>query len=334
MSEKLKICIISFDNWHYDNQIIKALERKKIITHHINLGKYKHKNILQRSKNAFYKLFFNKNLKFQKRQEFIIESLTKFGFQDHILVLNPDLIELNFHYKIKQHTKNYMVYLYDSIARSKYPIEHLLEGIFDVIYSFDNDDVLKYNFKKIDNYIYLDKKKNEQKSTFKVMTVSSFDKRFPLFNKIANQLSEFKFSFEFIFVSKNILYKVLKYKLITNDKINGKIKFQSKKVSLEEVKSLYNKSDIILDLVQGYQTGLSFRVFESMALQKKLITNNSNIINFDFYNPNNILVIDSDINFDSSFFITPYEPIPDAIYKKYTLENWVDTIFELKSRIK
>jgi len=151
MPENIKICIISFDNWHYDKEIIIALQKKKINANHINLGKYKHKNIFHRCKNAFFKLFFNKNLKFKKRQEFILETLTKLGFQDHILVLNPDLIEIDFHNKIKQHTNRYIAYLYDSIARSKYPIEHLLKGIFDQIYSFDNDDVLKYNFKKIDN---------------------------------------------------------------------------------------------------------------------------------------------------------------------------------------
>jgi len=48
-----------------------------------------------------------------------------------------------------------------------------------------------------------------------------------------------------------------------------------------------------LDLVQGNQTGLSFRVFEAMALQKKLITDNKAIRNYPFYNPNNILILDS-----------------------------------------
>jgi len=332
MSEKMKITLISFDNWNYDKEIVTALKKKNIDANHIDLGKYKHRNLFERLKNAFFKIVLNKNLKFQKRQEFILETLTKLGTQDYILVLNPDLIDSNSHQEIKKHTKRYISYLYDSIARSKYPIGHLLEGIFDEIFSFDTADVQKYNFKKINNYIYLDK--NTEKPAldykYKVTTVSSFDKRFPLFNALANQLSEQNISFNFIFVSRNIIYKLLKYKQKNNDKVNATLKFRSTKVSLEKTNDLYKNSLIILDLVQGNQTGLSFRVFEAMAMQKKIITDNQSIMNYDFYNPKNIMVISKD-NFkvNSNFFTEPYQPISDDIYNKYTIKTWVENIFNI-----
>ncbi len=332
MSEKMKITLISFDNWNYDKEIVTALKKKNIDANHIDLGKYKHRNLFERLKNAFFKIVLNKNLKFQKRQEFILETLTKLGTQDYILVLNPDLIDSNSHQEIKKHTKRYISYLYDSIARSKYPIGHLLEGIFDEIFSFDTADVQKYNFKKINNYIYLDK--NTEKPAldykYKVTTVSSFDKRFPLFNALANQLSEQNISFNFIFVSRNIIYKLLKYKQKNNDKVNATLKFRSTKVSLEKTNDLYKNSLIILDLVQGNQTGLSFRVFEAMAMQKKIITDNQSIMNYNFYNPKNIMVISKD-NFkvNSNFFTEPYQPISDDIYNKYTIKTWVENIFNI-----
>ena len=87
---------------------------------------------------------------------------------------------------------------------------------------------------------------------------------------------------------------------------------------------------MILDLVRDNQIGLSFRVFEAMAFQKKLITSNKSIKNYDFYNPKNILIVDkSNLVFDNSFFETKYEPLPDDIYRKYTLDSWVENIFEL-----
>lgn len=66
-------------------------------------------------------------------------------------------------------------------------------------------------------------------------------------------------------------------------------------------------------------------------MQNKLITTNPNIIHYDFYNPKNILIIDeTNINFDTTFFTSPYEPIPENIYINYNLENWIETVFDLK----
>ena len=53
-------------------------------------------------------------------------------------------------------------------------------------------------------------------------------------------------------------------------------------------------------------------------MNKKLITTNPDIINYDFYNPNNIHVIDEEnIRFDAEFFNVPYEPIPEYKYNNY-----------------
>ena len=150
-----KICIISFDHWNYDKHIVDQLIANKIDAFHIKIGGFKHKNIRTRMSNSFSKIFLGKNPKIQKRQEHIIEMLEKNGLQDQILVINPEVISLEYHLKIKQFTKKYICYLYDSVERC--PVEHLLHGVFDQIYSFDHDDVKKYGFKQITNYNYLEK---------------------------------------------------------------------------------------------------------------------------------------------------------------------------------
>jgi len=87
-------------------------------------------------------------------------------------------------------------------------------------------------------------------------------------------------------------------------------------------------AEILIDLVRSNQTGLSFRIFEAMALQKKIITNNQSIKEYDFYNSNNILVIDNQVdNIADEFLTKPYKEIPEEIYYKYTLENFINTLF-------
>ena len=338
MSEKQKISVISFDHWNYDKEIVRALNNKNIIATHINFGKYRYKNLWERIRNTLSKVFLNKNPKHFKRQDQIIEKLKILGKQDQILVLNPDLIDLKYHFEIKKHTNRYIAYLYDSVSRSKMPIEHLLNEIFNEIYSFDSFDVEKYNFIKTNNYIYSKKQEIIPKNEIKmqVLNISSFDKRFEKMNNLAYKLNDLGINFKFVFVGKNINFKVLKYKIkgflkkFRFSKINSKIQFSSKKLSLENLNREYLATNIILDLVQENQTGLSFRVFEALALQKKMITDNSTIKNYSFYNPNNILVIDkNNLDFDISFFNVPYEPIPEEIYNDYTIESWVDKVFKL-----
>ena len=58
---------------------------------------------------------------------------------------------------------------------------------------------------------------------------------------------------------------------------------------LEEVKHC----GILLDIIQSGQKALTMRVMESIFMSRKLITNNQDIINYDFYHPNNIFILPS-----------------------------------------
>ena len=86
----MKICVISFDFWGYDAHIVETLKEKGIEANHIKIGAVSYKNFGERLTNLFSKVFLGKNLKYQKRQKFVIEQLDKLGHQDQILVLNTD----------------------------------------------------------------------------------------------------------------------------------------------------------------------------------------------------------------------------------------------------
>jgi hypothetical protein len=323
-----KICIISFDHWNYDKHIVEKLNEKGIHAFHIKIGGYKHKNIGARILNTFSKVILGKNPKIQKRQEYIIEMLEEKGFQDQILVINPEVISLEYHHKIKKFTQKYIAYLYDSVERC--PVEHLLNGIFDEIYSFDKDDVSKYGFKETTNYNYLEKQPIINSNSIKnqVLYIASFDNRLEKVMLLKQAFEKIKVSYKFIIVGKKT--SLFKLKNIFSSTISG-IELRRKRINQNDLKELYSQTQVVLDIVRENQTGLSFRVFEAMAFQKKLITNNTNIMDYNFYNPNNILVIENEnYVFDKVFFDTNYEPLPDEIYYIYTLDNWVKNIFKIK----
>ena len=60
--------------------------------------------------------------------------------------------------------------------------------------------------------------------------------------------------------------------------------------------------------------------------QRKLITTNSDIRHYDFYNESNILIFDDSIDFNSPFFTNNYQDISEEVYKKYSLKNWLNTM--------
>lgn len=324
-----KIAVISLDHWNYDKHIVTKLKSRGIESIHINFGDFKHFSFRDRILNMFSKIFLKKNIKKIKRQEYIIETLKKIGKQDQILVINPELIDRKFHLEIKNHTTRYIAYLYDSVHR--YPVEHLLDGVFDTVFSFDNEDVKKFNFKQTTNYIHLEKKPLNKASFIKqeCFYIGTLDNRLNLLNKIAYKLNELKITFQFIIIRKKTWKEKLFSKTINEIQENG-VLFQSKRINQNEIGKYYDQTNVIFDLVRENQTGLSFRIFEAMSYQKKIITSNKSIINYDFYNTNNILLVnDNNLNIDINFFNKPYQPIPEEIYTKYTLDSWIDTVFEL-----
>jgi len=315
----MKVCLISFDHWGYDKHIIKALQDKNIEAHHINTGsfKYKYPTPFHRVFNFINKFFFKKNIKKLKRDEYVLNELSKLGQQDKILVINPELIPVAIHKKIKTYTPQYIAYLYDSSAR--YPVNHLLDNIFNRIYSFDPDDVAQYNFLPITNYIYLDKKEIKPNNAFKygAFIILSKDERLPVLNALSHKLDEISVPYKFIVVTAK-----------KKEGLNPNITVQKERLSPQEVEGSLDESLVLVDLLRPNQTGLSFRIFEALAYQKKLITTNASVKNYDFYNPQNIMIIDPDtIIIDEAFFKTPYQPLPEAIYNKYTIESWVNSVF-------
>lgn len=317
----MKICLVSFDFWDYDQHIVDVLKKKGVEAHHIKLSTYGHPNFGARLKNTFSKIFLKKNIKNENRQKMILETLKKLGKQDQILVINPEFIEERYHAEIKKFTKKYIAYLYDALARN--PAEKVLP-YFDEVFSFDKNDIQKHGFKETTNYNYLPHKKfRNQENKFDLIYVGSFDERIAMLYEIAKKMENFGKKYHFLIVGKKAWKKRLEQ--------NKNFSFTRKRISHADLPKVYEASKIVLDLVREHQSGLSFRIFEAMALEKKIITTNPFVKNYDFYNPNNILILKDDLsNLDKSFFETDYQELSPKIYNKYTLENWVETVFNLK----
>lgn len=102
----------------------------------------------------------------------------------------------------------------------------------------------------------------------------------------------------------------------------------TRSLSYAEYLECVNQYCILLDIVQSGQEALTMRVLESVFLSKKLITNNRNIINYDFYNPHNILILpetidDTLIPAIKTFASTPFVPYDETMLKQYSYNHWL-----------
>lgn len=317
----MKICVISFDFWNYDEHIVDELRSKGIEAHHINIGAYKHKSFQARVQNTLSKIVLHRNIKNERRQKMIIEELSNLGHQDQILVINPELIARGYHEQIKKLTSRYIAYLYDSLARC--PAEHLFD-LFDEIFTFDKNDAVNHNFRLITNYNYLPEEEFQPNTKFDLVYLASYDKRTEILSQMIPKLENLGLTYQAKIVGK----KTWKKTLVTA--LNSEIEYSINRIKHRDIPQYYRNGKAVLDLIRDNQAGLSFRFFEAMALKKKVVTNNQTVKDYDFYHPQNIMVLNDDLsNLEKSFFETPYHELDPAIYQKYSIETWVDNVFNL-----
>lgn len=313
----MKITIISYDNWGFNSHIANSLKNLGHTVQHINFSdfKYKYSNIGERIYNFILKAIFKKNLKNIYYGNEIIKKLKENNEpQDIILTIKGDFIDPEAISKFKTYTKTSIAFFNDSITRCP-KIKRVISR-FDEVYSFEKEDCMKYNLKFITNWIYPSETNSNQKTDYQIFNISSKDKRSPIISKITTVLKE-----------KNINYKII---IFDKEKKNRdpNIEYTSQYISLPDVDKFIHNAQVLLDINRKGQNGLTFRVFESLGFEKKLITTNADIKNYDFYNPNNILIIDDknpDIPLD--FFNNDYKKIPEELLKNYTIEGWINRIF-------
>ena len=84
-------------------------------------------------------------------------------------------------------------------------------------------------------------------------------------------------------------------------KYSGEIEY-NKFMTYEECVSSIQRATCLVDIIQGDSTGLTIKTCEAVCYDKKLITTNKHVVEYPFYDPRFIKVIDSSNDIDESFF--------------------------------
>lgn len=290
------------------------------VSHLIINGDFKYRNFGERVENFFSKVLLNRNLKKIRGRQRLSESIKALELQDLIVVNRHDMFTPEQISLLRSKASRMVAVLWDSIDKIPQQTNYL--EYFDNVFSFDRLDCESFGFRKINNFYFA--KKEFHTSSFDVGFLGSFDSRFP-------DLLKFRDYFENNNVSlKARIFDHHPEKLKITAAERGRFMFSSKIIPFSTSFNFYNECSIILDLGHPHQRGLSFRPFEAIGLKKKLITNNPEVLLYDFYDENNIhLVTDMNhISIPKDFFTTKYKDLPEELTEKYYIKHWIENILQ------
>lgn len=229
-----------------------------------------------------------------------------------------------------QNNAEFILYQWDSLKNFEYIKE--FKEIFDRSYTFDIEDFNNNDYLKFlplfytDSYKMIgDNKVDDYQYDF-MFVGTAHPKKYHYIKEMSEKLlNKFKNQYIYFFFPSKIVY--IYRKLLNKEFKNAKMSdFNYKAISNKELMELIKKSRCILDSAQSNQVGLTIRVIEALGAKRKIITTNKDVVNYDFYRPENIYVYDDEFDFKHPFFNEGYKDVDENVYKKYSIKNWLNVL--------
>jgi hypothetical protein len=124
-------------------------------------------------------------------------------------------------------------------------------------------------------------------------------------------------------ILENFALKIY-FHIIADKKFFYNRKVFRERISYSEVLRNIKESKAILEFVQEKQSGLTLRSMEALFFNKKLITTNDSIKNYDLYCKENIFILGhDDINSIQHFLNSPCKTLDKSLISKYDFNQWL-----------
>lgn len=237
---------------------------------------------------------------------------------DYVLMIggiyySKEFIEL---LKSKNSNIKFILFLWDKFDKIK--IEKLKE-YYDIIYTFEKKDAVENNILWRPSFFIAEEKNIEKNIDCYFLGENRDRLRYEYINKLYNFCLKNNLNSKINLFSRKSLKHV-------NENIIIYKKFSYEK-NIENIKC----AKVTFEKNIENQEGLSLRSLECLAYKTKLITTNMDIKNYDFYNPDNIFIVEKIEDIEKipvDFFKNKYIDINKEILKKYSFEGFVEEIFK------
>lgn len=265
-------------------------------------------------KHELVKTYYSKHISNQTKE-------IKSKSIDYILVIRPDLLLKSTLSDILRIGKKIVAYQWDGLER--FPTVFNYIDDFDKFYIFDSEDFEKHKQEypnlRLSSNFYFDFTNQENITRENIFYMGTY---------MENRIDDVLYAVEELEKYNIPLNVKLVYHRKTLPFINKNIQFLQKQINFFDYLEQVKQAKILLDFKMKEHNGLSLRFFEALKYEKKIITNNASVVNYDFYNPNNIFILHKDNLADlESFLFSDYEKVAPEIIKKYAFSSWLYRCF-------
>lgn len=334
-----KILFFAPNSFGYEHEIKKELERMKAIVTYYDE---------RPSNSTFTKAIIRLNKKSvraytDKYFEKIVQNECANNY-DYVFVLRGEAFSPRIVHDLRAafQSAHFVLYLWDSMKNNN-TLD--VAPLFDKVYSFDRLDCNKYSFLSFLPLFYLSDYSNLNLigsenicfSLKKIMFVGTVHSdRYLFIESLKRELVSYNIFFEtYYFFQSKLLY--WKKKIIDNSFRGTKVDdFKFIPLTKNDILQRMKECVAVLDIQHPSQNGLTMRCIETLGAQRKLITTNQDIKEYDFYIASNVLILNRNAPLEenvlkiSSFINMPFEPIEAFLYEKYSLKSWLINILDLK----
>lgn len=287
---------------------------------------YTYKSKTDQIKNFLSKTFLNdksvkKKLRFAEEKANIEEKLSQLHHKaDYAFIIRPDVYPKEFLKYLKGKCNEMIGYQWDGMKR--FPDVQKYVQYFDRFFVFDEADVRQNQLPLTNFYFDYETPSTKNFNPKSVYFVGNYFKnRVNYLDQIADRIKKNHLESNIMILS-NKKQVIEKYK-------NTAINIIQEPITFERNLELVNESGILIDVSSGVHNGLSFRTFEALGSDKKLITSNKSIRNYDFYDPNNIFIVENeDMDGFEDFLAAEYR-INQQLKEKYSFTNWIKYVLNI-----
>jgi len=290
----------------------------------------KYLNILLRIVFRYQRYLYKAERRFNKRErsklinQFCKNNVVKF---DKVIIIRPDYLSHKSIGKLAKVSTEMVGYFWDSISPGEALEVSKSAHLFKNLFIYDKVDLERYaflNLKFITNFYYPLKQTLPKSNPEKLYYLGNItlERRDIILENIISKISN-KDQYQWNILFNN--FPVRDYQLLSNEYIRYISKPKDYIYHLEELMSAF----IVFDINPSYNNGLSFRFFEALYYNTKIITTNKNVLEYDFYNTNNILIYNDNTTGEeiNTFLKLTFVKMEDYLIENYRVDNWIKKLF-------
>ena len=252
----------------------------------------------------------------------------KFNTDDNYLVIFPDVIPYDSNFMRKLKSKYNIKYVLLVMNRwlsygAKRIRDRFETNLFDYVFTFDSDDAQKYGFILFDSYysVFVPKSIECDEKDLLFVGIGREDRLSTILDVFED--AEMNHIYTDFNVLKDKMCPEIDAKYSTN-----KMKILEKSMPYEKVVEKIISDNCILEVLSPGQVGATLRYYEAVCYNKKLLTNNKNVVNLPFYNPDYIHVFENPEDIDWNW-VKEQIPVDYHYDGRFSPKRFIDKILEL-----